>query len=70
MDKPGTVVALCRCGHCKRMTSEYKTLGEMIKGDAKLSSRVVIAKVRASLGTASRCHHDIPATGGWLRHVV
>jgi protein disulfide-isomerase A6 len=35
------------CGHCKRMTSEYKTLGEMIKGDAKLSSRVVIAKVDA-----------------------
>lgn len=28
------------------MTGELKALGEMIKGDAKLSSRVVIAKVR------------------------
>ena len=32
------------CGHCKRMTPEYKTLGEMAQTDAKLKGRVVIAK--------------------------
>lgn len=35
------------CGHCKRMTGEYKSLGEMIKNDPKLNSRIVVAKVNA-----------------------
>lgn len=35
------------CGHCKRLTPVYKQLGEKVSGDAKLSSRVVIAKVDA-----------------------
>jgi protein disulfide-isomerase A6 len=35
------------CGHCKRMTPEFKKLGEKVTGDGKLSSRVVIAKVDA-----------------------
>lgn len=35
------------CGHCKRMTGEYKTLGELVESDPKLKSRVVVAKVNA-----------------------
>jgi len=35
------------CGHCKRLTPEYKKLGELVAADPKLSSRVVIAKVDA-----------------------
>ncbi|KAK9868741.1 hypothetical protein WJX84_002525 [Apatococcus fuscideae] len=43
------------CGHCKSLTPEYKKLGEAVSSDARLKSRVVIAKVNAdehkSLGT-------------------
>jgi protein disulfide-isomerase-like protein len=35
------------CGHCKRLTPEYKKLGEAIATNPKLNSRVVIAKVDA-----------------------
>eukprot|EP00877_Chromochloris_zofingiensis_P001889 jgi/Chrzof1/11700/Cz06g06030.t1 len=35
------------CGHCKRMTGDYKKLGETIQNDPKLKGRVVIAKVNA-----------------------
>jgi len=35
------------CGHCKRLTPEYKKLGELVAADPKLSSRIVIAKVDA-----------------------
>lgn len=35
-----------RCGHCKRMVGEYKTLGELIQSDNSLKHRVVVAKVR------------------------
>lgn len=35
------------CGHCKRMTGEFKSLGEMIEADPALKSRVVVAKVNA-----------------------
>ena len=37
---------VCRCGHCKHLTPEYKKLGAEIAADPKLSSRVVIAKAR------------------------
>jgi hypothetical protein len=35
-----------RCGHCKHLTPEFKKLGAQVSGDSKLSSRVVVAKVR------------------------
>lgn len=35
------------CGHCKRMTPEFKKLGAKIAGDAGLSSRVIVGKVDA-----------------------
>ncbi|KAI8469453.1 MAG: protein disulfide isomerase [Monoraphidium minutum] len=35
------------CGHCKRMTGEFKTLGAAILADPKLKARVVVAKVNA-----------------------
>mmetsp|Transcript_27918 Transcript_27918/g.61277 ORF Transcript_27918/g.61277 Transcript_27918/m.61277 type:complete len:250 (-) Transcript_27918:220-969(-) len=35
------------CGHCKRMTPEYKKLGELVNSNPKLKGRVVIAKVNA-----------------------
>lgn len=35
------------CGHCKRMTPEYKALGEAVEKDPKLKGRVVVAKVNA-----------------------
>ncbi len=35
-----------RCGHCKHLTPEFKKLGAQVSGDPKLSSRVVVAKVR------------------------
>ena len=34
-----------RCGHCKRMVGEYKTLGELVQSDPALKNRVVVAKV-------------------------
>jgi hypothetical protein len=37
----------CRCGHCKRMVGEYKTLGELVQSDPALKNRVVVAKVCA-----------------------
>ena len=37
---------VCRCGHCKHLTPEYKKLGAAISADPKLSSRVVVAKAR------------------------
>jgi len=43
------------CGHCKKLTPEFKKLGEKILSDPKLKSRVVVAKVNAdahrALGT-------------------
>lgn len=35
------------CGHCKRMTPEFKKLGEVLESDASLKSRVVVGKVNA-----------------------
>ncbi|GFR39801.1 hypothetical protein Agub_g288 [Astrephomene gubernaculifera] len=35
------------CGHCKRMTPEFKKLGELVAADPKLKNRVVVAKVNA-----------------------
>lgn len=35
-----------RCGHCKHLTPEYKTLGETVAKDPRLKDSVVIAKVR------------------------
>jgi len=35
------------CGHCKRMTGEFKKLGEIIEADPTLKSRVVVGKVNA-----------------------
>lgn len=35
------------CGHCKRMTPEFKKLGEKLNADSKLNSRAVVAKVNA-----------------------
>eukprot|EP01026_Neomeris_dumetosa_P056459 TRINITY_DN51656_c0_g2_i6.p2 TRINITY_DN51656_c0_g2~~TRINITY_DN51656_c0_g2_i6.p2 ORF type:complete len:248 (-),score=46.00 TRINITY_DN51656_c0_g2_i6:272-1015(-) len=35
------------CGHCKRMTPEFKKLGEALQNDPKLGKRVVIGKVNA-----------------------
>jgi hypothetical protein len=40
-----TLMLLCRCGHCKRMVGEYKTLGELVQSDPALKGRVVVAKV-------------------------
>lgn len=36
---------MCRCGHCKHLTPEYKKLGEAVTSDPKLKNAVVIAKV-------------------------
>lgn len=38
-------VFFTRCGHCKRMTPEYKALGDAVEKDPKLKARVVVAKV-------------------------
>lgn len=38
-------IHVCRCGHCKHLTPEYKTLGETVAKDPKLKDSVVIAKV-------------------------
>lgn len=35
------------CGHCKRMTPEFKKLGAMVESDPKLKGRVIIAKANA-----------------------
>lgn len=35
-----------RCGHCKRLVPEYKTLGEAVANEPRLKDRVVVAKVR------------------------
>jgi len=39
-----------RCGHCKRMVGEYKTLGELVQSDPALKNRVVVAKVGGGWG--------------------
>jgi hypothetical protein len=36
------------CGHCKRMTPEFKKLGAMVESDPKLKGRVVIAKASSA----------------------
>lgn len=48
LHRPGCYVGrsrVCRCGHCKHLTPEYKTLGETVAKDPKLKDSVVIAKV-------------------------
>eukprot|EP00803_Ostreobium_quekettii_P003350 evm.model.scf_260.2 EVM.evm.TU.scf_260.2 scf_260:6126-8161(+) len=35
------------CGHCKRLTPEYKSLGEKVAADPQLKNRVLIGKVNA-----------------------
>lgn len=35
------------CGHCKRMTADYGKVGQTVKSNPGMSSRVVIAKVNA-----------------------
>ena len=35
------------CGHCKKLTGDYKKLGKTISEDSFLSSRVAVAKVNA-----------------------
>ncbi|KIZ01659.1 protein disulfide isomerase family A, member 6, partial [Monoraphidium neglectum] len=35
------------CGHCKRMTEDYKKLGQLVESDPKLKARVIVAKVNA-----------------------
>ncbi len=55
-----------RCGHCKHLTPEFKKLGAQVSGDPKLSSRVVVAKVRgrpAPGPTAVGERPSIPASG-------
>ena len=36
---------LCRCGHCKHLTPEFKALGAAVAKDPSLKNRVVVAKV-------------------------
>jgi hypothetical protein len=38
-----------RCGHCKRMTEDYKKLGQLVESDPKLKARVIVAKVRGGM---------------------
>ena len=40
---------MCRCGHCKHLTPEYKKLGAAVQKDPLLKNRVVIAKVSSPI---------------------
>ena len=70
---------LFRCGHCKHLTPEYKKVGATVAADAKLKSRVVIAKVDAdehrSLGerfgvSGELAHKALCASGDVAEHSV
>jgi hypothetical protein len=62
---PGTyagAVMFCRCGHCKRMVGEYKTLGELVQSDPALKGRVVVAKVGTAVEANRSCIHSTART--------
>ena len=58
----------CRCGHCKHLTPEYKTLGAAVAKDASLKNRVVIAKVGTCQLMVECVKRFIPAAS--LAHTV